>query len=59
MVDGGEKSCSAETQESYEVGYELFKAFATKEDIFECKNNNRAGYIYLRLIYLMIIILFM
>ena len=50
MVDGGEKSCSAETQESYEVGYELFKAFATKEDIFECKNNNRAGYIYLRLI---------
>ena len=59
LVDGGEKSCSAETQESYEVGYELFKAFATKEDIFECKNNNRAGYIYLRLIYLMIIILFM
>ena len=46
-------------KESYEVGYELFKAFATKEDIFECKNNNSAGYLYLRLIYLMIIILFM
>ena len=58
-VDDGVKSCSAETQESYEIEYELFKAFATKEDIFECKNNNnKAGFIYLRLIYLMIIILF-
>ena len=56
MVDGGVKSCSAETKDSYEIDYEIFKAFATKEDIFDCKN--KAGFIYLRLIYLMIIILF-
>ena len=33
----GEKSCSAETKESYEAGLELFNAFATKEDAFVCE----------------------
>ena len=58
MVDSGVKSCSAETQESYEITYEIFKAFATKEDIFECKSNNKAGFVYIRLIYLIIFLLF-
>ena len=57
MVMDGVKGCSSETQDSYETSLPLFKALATKEDIFDCKNNN-ARIIYSRFIYMVILILF-
>ena len=58
MVDGGEKSCSAETKESYEAGLEVFKAFATKEDVFVCDGyNNGSGFIIISKILFGLIIL--
>ena len=57
MVMDGVKGCSPETQDSYETSLPLFKALATKEDIFDCKNNN-ARIIYSRFIYMVILILF-
>ena len=38
MVDG-EKSCTAETKNSYEAGKVVFESLSTKEDIFDCKVN--------------------
>ena len=58
MVDGGEKSCSAETKESYEAGLEVFKAFATKEDVFVCDGyNNGSSFIIISNILFGLIIL--
>ena len=55
VVDGGDKYCSAETKESYQAAKEVFKAFGTKQDIFDCKNE--MGFIFPRIIYFLLILL--
>ena len=56
VVFDGDKECSAETKESYEASIELFKVTSNKEDIFDC-GINKSGFIFLRLKYLVILIL--
>ena len=58
LEDSGEKSCNAETKESYEAGLELFNAYATKEDVFVCDGyNNGSGFIIISKILFGLIIL--
>ena len=58
LEDSGEKSCNAETKESYEAGLELFNAYATKEDVFVCDGyNNGSSFIIISNILFGLIIL--
>ena len=55
VVDDGVKSCSAETKESYEANKIIFDALATKQDVFDCKNE--MGFIFPRIIYFLLVLL--
>ena len=56
VLDGGEKYCSAETKDSYEMSLSVFKAFATNEDIFDC-GVNKGSFMDLSNILLVLIII--
>ena len=56
VLDGGEKSCSAETKDSYETFLSVFKAYATNEDIFDC-GVNKGSFMDLSNILLVLIII--
>ena len=56
VLYGGEKSCSAETKDSYEMSISAFKAFATNEDIFDC-GVNKGSFMDLSNILLVLIII--
>ena len=51
----GDKSCSAETKDTYEASKKIFDALATKQDKFDCKNE--MGFIFPRIIYFLLILL--
>ena len=56
VLDGGKKSCSAETKDSYETFLSVFKAYATNEDIFDC-GVNKGSFMDLSNILLVLIII--